>query len=101
MIIEAEWSETRSRLLQRQEDILVAEQKYMDFLVSVTLRAAESLFTDFDRANDLLPFWIRYAPRQRGRAPTGSSIPWSEVGEKSLSYNLVRAISSSEIPISF
>jgi hypothetical protein len=64
----------------------------MDFLVGITLAAAGRLERDFGRANDLWPFWINYSPKQRGRAPTGTSIPWSEVGEKSLSSNLLRAI---------
>jgi hypothetical protein len=101
MITQAECSEIRAGLLQQHEGILEAERRYMDYLVGVTLGAAETLFADFDRANDLLPFWIRYAPRQRGRAPTGKSIPWSEVGEKSLSYNLLRAISISDLAVSF
>jgi hypothetical protein len=101
MITQAEYSEDRSGLLQRYKSIIAAERKYMDYLVGTTLRAAETLFTDFNRANDLLPFWIRYAPRQRGRSPTGKSIPWSEVGEKSLSYNLLRAISTSDLAVSF
>jgi len=73
----------------------------MDFLVRITLKAANALYSDFDRANDLLPFWISYAPRQRGRAPTGKSIPWSEVGEKSLSSNLLRAISEENPSVIF
>jgi hypothetical protein len=73
----------------------------MTFLVDITLRAAKDMYSDFGRANDLLPFWRDYPPRQRGRSPKGTSIPWSEVGEKSLSSNLIRAISKAEPTISF
>lgn len=77
------------------------EKGYMAFLVDITLRAANDLYNDFGRANDLLPFWRDYAPRQRGRSPKGTSIPWSEVGEKSLSSNLVRAISKADPTVTF
>ena len=73
----------------------------MDFLVGVTLAAAARLESDFGRANDLLPFWRNYPPKQRGRAPSGTSIPWSEVGEKSLSSNLLRAILEKDPTITF
>jgi hypothetical protein len=87
--------------LQRQDEILTIERKYMDFLVEATLTAASLMESDFGRANDLLPFWINYPPKQRGRAPTGASIPWGEVGEKSLSANLLRAILDKEATITF
>lgn len=101
MLTQADCAAIRSKLLLKQDDIIALEQKYMNFLVGVTLKAASNLYNDFGRANDLLPFWIDYAPRQRGRKPTGKSIPWSEVGEKSLSFNLVRAISQTHIAITF
>ena len=77
----------RLKLLSQQDSIIALEQKYMNFLVDITLKFANNLYNDFGKANDLLPFWIDYAPQQRGRGPIGKSIPWSEVGEKSLSSN--------------
>ena len=100
-ISEAEFTTIRNELVARREDIINIERRYMDFLVETTLAAANDLYGDFDQANDLLPYWVAYAPRQRGRAPTGNSIPWSEVGEKSLSSNLIRAISEANRNISF
>ncbi|MCC6445822.1 MAG: BglI family type II restriction endonuclease, partial [Armatimonadetes bacterium] len=79
----------RQRLLDDIDSLIALEQKYMEFLLKATLQAASTLHTDFCRANDLIPFWIKYAPKQRGRKPTGTSIPWSEVGEKSLAPNLL------------
>src|SRR5258708_7909202 len=73
----------------------------MNFLVKVTVNVASQLEIDFGKANSLRPFWSHYAPKQRGRAPTGSSSPWSEVGEKSLSSNLIRAIGNANDGISF
>lgn len=101
MLTQADCAAIRSKLLLQPDQIIALEQKYMDFLVGITLRAANNLYNDFGKANDLLPFWIGYAPRQRGRAPTGKSIPWSEVGEKSLSSNLLRAISQAAPTITF
>jgi Restriction endonuclease BglI len=88
-------------LEEDQEAIIAAEQKYMDFLLNVTLDAAQSIHDDFTRAMELSPFWVNYPPRQRGRAPTGESIPWGEVGEKTIMSNLVRAISLKDPSITF
>ena len=101
MITETDCSKIRLELLQEPEKIIALERKYMEFLVDTTLQAANDLYSDFGRANDLVPFWIDYAPRQRGRAPTGKSIPWSEVGEKSLSSNLIRAIGEANSSVTF
>ena len=96
-----EYFAIRTQLLRHQESIVATERRYMDFLVGVTLAAAERLESDFGRANDLLPFWNNYPPKQRGRAPTGTSIPWSEVGEKSLSSNLLRVVTEKDPTITF
>lgn len=101
MISQTEYYSYRSLLVQQPEAILALEQFYMDFLVQVTFNAAADLYHDFDNSNDLLPFWIGYQPRQRGRAPSGTAIPWSEVGEKSLSSNILRALTKSEMNITF
>jgi hypothetical protein len=101
MTTQADCAAIRAQLLKQQGQIIALEKRYMEFLVRITLEAANNLYNDFDRANDLLPFWIGYAPRQRGRSPTGKSIPWSEVGEKSLSSNLIRAISNADASVSF
>ena len=101
-ITEAEYFAIRSELLEgEQAHILAVEQKYMKFLLEVTLAAANSIFDDFSRAMELLPFWVNYPPVQRGRAPTGTSIPWGEVGEKSISSNLVRSISLKDPSVTF
>lgn len=73
----------------------------MEFLVGVILSAASRLESDFGQANELYPFWKNYPPKQRGRSPSGKSIPWSEVGEKSLSSNLLRVIIEKDPTITF
>ncbi|MBV9470127.1 MAG: BglI family type II restriction endonuclease [Abitibacteriaceae bacterium] len=82
MLTREEYFEHRSQLQQQSEALTWLEQHYMDFLVSVVLDAAPTLHADFSRSRDLVPCWISYSPKQRGRAPVGDSQPWSEVGEK-------------------
>jgi hypothetical protein len=102
MLTENEYLAVRSKLISNELAHIVAiERQYMDFLVDVTLRAADSIHTDFCQVTELMPFWINYPPRQRGRAPSGNSIPWSEVGEKAISQNLVRAITLTDPSITF
>ncbi len=100
-ISEDEYFFIRAELLQSQERIEAVEQKYMKFLLEATLSAAPDIYKDFSQAMALSPFWINYPPRQRGRSPSGSSIPWGEVGEKTISANLIRTISMMESAISF
>ena len=102
MLTEAGYFSIRSELISNELTHIVAiERQYMDFLVDVTLRAADSIHTDFCQVTELMPFWVNYPPRQRGRAPSGASIPWSEVGEKAISQNLVRALTLEDTSITF
>lgn len=59
------------------------------------------IFLDFGQAVELRPFWKNYPPIQRGRAPTGTSIPWSEVGQTAIGYNIIRALSQDNPDITF
>lgn len=102
MLTEGDYFSIRSELISNELAHIVAiEQQYMNFLVDVTLRAADSIHTDFCQVTELMPFWVNYPPRQRGRAPSGASIPWSEVGEKAISQNLVRALTLEDTSITF
>lgn len=65
------------------------------------MSAADDIYKDFSQAMELYPFWINYPPVQRGRAPRGTSIPWGEVGEKTISACLIRAISLKAPSITF
>src|SRR5205823_4396926 len=67
----------------------------------IVLKAAPQIVADFDRAIELLPFWINYQPRQRGRAYLGTSIPWSEVAETAIGANILRALCLSDLPVKF
>lgn len=92
-ISETDYFSIRSKLLQEQAKIVVLEEKYANFLLEVTMSAVSSIYEDFSQAMELKPFWVNYPPVQRGRSPRGTSVPWGEVGEKTISACLVRAIS--------
>jgi hypothetical protein len=72
--------------------IIETEKKYAKFLVDVTFSVINDIHQDFAQAMELMPFWINYPPSQRGRAPTGTAIPWGEVGEKTIAAILAGAI---------
>lgn len=102
MLTKENYFAIRSELISNElAQIVTVERQCMNFLVDVTLRAVDSIYTDFCQVTELMPFWVNYPPRQRGRAPSGTSIPWSEVGEKAISQNLVRAITLTDPAITF
>ena len=102
MINETTYFAVRTELLKEEQNrILAIEQKHMDFLLDVVMSAANDIYKDFSQAMELQPFWINYPPIQRGRAPRGTSIPWGEVGEKTISACLIRAISLKAPSITF
>lgn len=100
-ITEVEYFAVRDALLRDQDRIVATEQKYMRFLLDVVVATANTIFEDFSLAMDLKPFWINYPPVQRGRSPRGTSIPWGEVGEKTISASLIRAISLKDTSITY
>lgn len=91
-ISEQEYFSLRNYFQQNPDVILQSEQKYMLFLLDALKPIAQQIANDFSRASDLLPFWINYPPLQRGRAPSGLSIPWQEVGETVIGPHIIRAI---------
>ncbi len=82
----------RRSLAQDATFISTTEQKYMDFLIKIILNSADKIREDFNRTNDLRPFWENYKPRQRGRASIGDSVPWIEVAEKTVSAHTIRSL---------
>jgi|SRR3712207_4592864 len=102
MLTGEEYFAARTELARNNSaEIAALERKYTDLLVDVTFRAADSIYADFCQVTELRPFWVNYPPRQRGRAPSGTAIPWAEVGEKAISQNLVRAITLEDPAITF
>ncbi len=101
MLTGEEYLEARTQLTSNLEAIVSLEKQVMSFLTETTLQVAPQLHADFSRSRDLIPFWMSYPPKQRGRSPVGDSQPWSEVGEKSLSFNMLRAICDRRSDVTF
>ncbi len=101
VITNSNYLEIRKNIASNVEAILNMERRYMTLLTDVVLQAAPQIVADFDRAIELLPFWINYQPRQRGRAYSGASIPWAEVAETAIGSNIIRAISTSDLQVKF
>lgn len=93
MIDEIAYRMFRSQLLSDYHArILGVEQEYTSLLTQVTLSAAKEIQKDFSDSFELKPFWFNYAPRQRGRLPTGTAIPWGELGEKTIITRIIRSL---------
>lgn len=93
MLDKSKYFKIRSELVQKPESLVSKEKKYSLKIKQVVKTAANDLYTDFSiNAAKLYPFWSNYPPEQRGRQPTGGSIPWLELGEKTISFNLIEEI---------
>jgi len=91
----------RCSLLKDPNTIIAIEKKYMELLFSEIEKGALKIQKDFNTAMKLTPFWLRYAPRQRGHKPRGDALPWGEVGEKVLEPHLLCIIVNTFKDISF
>src|SRR5712691_3800195 len=100
-ITDENYLEIRNNIASRPDNLLAAERRYMILLTEIVLKAAPQIVADFDRAIELLPFWINYQPMQRGCAYLGTSIPWSEVAETAIGANILRALCLSDLPVKF
>lgn len=99
---ESNYFTTRSQLLQENQlHIIALEQKYAQVLLHVIKASVDEIYKDFCLAMDPAPFWVNYPPIQRGRSPRGTSIPWGEVGEKTISSCLIRTLSTHYPSITF
>lgn len=92
---EEQYFSERNRLIQDPAEIEKIEEHYAKILLNdIVLPAAENIVRDFSKSSfKLLPFWINYPPEQRGNFPTGQSTPWLELGEKTISSNIIRELS--------
>jgi hypothetical protein len=94
MVSKQQYFDIRAGLMREDLGHIIAiEKKYTEFLTEVILTAASDIYRDFCQVTELFPFWVNYPPEQRGRKPRGTSIPWGDMGEKSIGQSLVRAIS--------
>lgn len=102
IVNDATYFSVRSELLHNEQaQIIALEQQYMQLLLDVVVSAVDDIYADFSQAMELAPFWVNYPPIQRGRFPKGTSIPWGEVGEKTISACLIRALSLKHPSITF
>jgi len=83
MLEEQEYFDVRSKLIDL-EAILKLEEHHLYLLAEAIRQIVPEMKRDFDSAYKLLPFWINYPPLDRGRAPSGTAIPWQEVGETTI-----------------
>ncbi len=86
---ELEYNRAREFLLSNNcQELLRLEKTITEILIREILKIAGQIKQDFDLATDLLPFWGKYAPIQRGHKPRGEAFPWGEVGEKVIEGHL-------------
>ena len=89
-----DYNQIRKTLISKPEVILKREQKVFNLIFDKLCESYTDIKTDFDGATQLKDFWIRYAPRQRGHKPRGTSLPWGEVGDKVLDAYMYKTIIS-------
>ncbi|RJR25745.1 hypothetical protein C4578_00730 [Candidatus Microgenomates bacterium] len=83
----------RDYFVNNLETVRKVEKEHCLKIKGIVLDIADDLYLDFtEYAWKLYPFWSNYPPEQRGRQPTGNSVPWLELGEKTISYNLTSKI---------
>jgi len=74
------------QMMQELERYLAGE------VISLLMVSIEEITRDYNEATYLYPFWQRYPPLDRGRAPKGDQVPWIEVGEHVLGAKLSRLL---------
>jgi len=84
-----EYNKARDFLLRDGcKELLQLEKDTTELLINKITEIASFIKEDFDKATELMPFWERYAPVQRGHKPRGEAFPWGEVGEKVIEGHL-------------
>jgi hypothetical protein len=86
------YNQLRNQLIANPIAIINLEKMYFEAIFHELTASASQIKQDFDKTMDIQSFWYRYAPRQRGHKPRGTSLPWSEVGEKVLDAYLHKII---------
>jgi len=101
IITELDYRRIRTELIENMSGLSTLEEYYMLFLQQSISSVAQRIVADFDKAEDLKPFWQNYPPIQRGKSPTGTSIPWSEVGQTAIGSNIIRALAFQNSEITY
>lgn len=77
----------------REPTILINIEKYLSKKLFDILRTkGAEIYSDYDEASFLYPFWKNYPPEDRGRMPRGDQFPWIEVGEHVIGVKIARAM---------
>jgi hypothetical protein len=87
-----EYLRYRNRLLNNPDEIRREEKEQSRFLLERILESAEEIEKDFNQASELRRFWTNNPPSNRGAAPKGDKVPWSEVGETTITPNVVKSV---------
>jgi hypothetical protein len=96
-----EFEDYRSKCLNNPDLIAKLEKSHASFFLASIFDSIEEIERDFNQAGNLKNFWLNNPPRNRGYAPKGDKIPWSEVGETTLTPNVVRAVLENDSSVEF
>jgi hypothetical protein len=91
----------RKNFIAKPDNIVETERSYFQRITDALYKKSPNIKKDFDETWELRDFWFRYAPRQRGHKPRGTSLPWGEVGEKVLEAYLYQIASEIFADVSF
>lgn len=89
-----QYNQFRKQFIADTNSIIDIEQFYFHKIFNELVSNASKIKQDFDETINIKDFWYRYAPRQRGHKPRGTSLPWGEVGEKVLDAYMYKIILS-------
>lgn len=97
----ADYDNYRNRLLNNPDAIKSKEKGHARFFLERILDSAQEIEDDFNQASDLQQFWKNNPPSNRGAAPKGDKVPWSEVGETTITPNVVKAVHQTKSGVEF
>ena len=97
-----QYGQRRDFYLHNQDLLLDIEHEATSLLASVIKSKIGLISRHIDFGfKELFPFWNRYIPRSRGRAPIGDNIPAGDLGEKvvglSIFGGLIEAVGADNI----
>jgi hypothetical protein len=86
------YREARTTLVGNPGTLQALERFLTDEVASLLSAHIGEITRDYNEATFLYPFWQKYPPEDRGRAPKGDQVPWIEVGEHVLGAKLARLL---------
>lgn len=88
------YEQVRKFLVSDPKRIISFEEHINETLINGIKSFYKELERDFNTASVISDYWIRYAPRQRGRDASNEATPWGEVGEKVLDAYMYRFVTN-------